>query len=51
MTSGISDPLTTKKPEKEEGGFIEASTFFLPSPSGAYGWVSCTIFGGGQLMK
>ena len=50
MKSGASHSLITKKQEGG-GGFVTAGKKILPSPSGVYGWVICTIFGGGLLVK
>ena len=48
MVLDASYPLTAKKNRKEGGGFVLAGTIFLPSLSGVKGWISSTIFGGGQ---
>ena len=51
IKSDTNHPLTTKKQEGGGGGFVHSGSIFLPSLSGVYGWVSSTIFGGGQAVK
>ena len=44
-------PTHNKKNRKEGEDLSRPVQFFLPSLPGVYGWVTSTIFGGGQSVK
>ena len=48
MKSGARYPLTTIITGRRGENLSRLVQFFLPSLTGVYGWVTSTIFGGGQ---